>query len=211
MSAVSTPSLLGRLIDLNVLDDQVAGVETLGVGIGLCVLEEAEENLSRLDRPTGPGDAKGLAYGKSAIVHAILPIFAALPSSHGKLFLDTLPSACFYMLDPQKSLTLCGASSAAGIPPHGNRLLVLQNISKICESTLKFPAVDSLRRLAGVLEGNAEVAAAGAGRLCAVDAGCSVANLPELAPMNFIDEYECLKRVASAYHCVVWCCVVSAN
>jgi hypothetical protein len=75
------------------------------------------------------------------------------------------------------ALTLSCASSAAGEPPHGNGLLVLENISEVGQGALELPAVDGLGGLAGVLEGDAEVAAAGAGRLCAVDAGCCVANL----------------------------------
>lgn len=62
MCTVRAPSLLGCLIDLDVLDDQVAGIQTLGVGIGLSVLEERKEEFGRLDRPTGLGDAKLLAY-----------------------------------------------------------------------------------------------------------------------------------------------------
>jgi hypothetical protein len=54
---------------------------------------------------------------------------------------------------------------------------VLQDIAEVGEGALELPAVDGLGSLAGVLEGDAEVAAAGASRLCAVDAGCSVANL----------------------------------
>jgi hypothetical protein len=75
------------------------------------------------------------------------------------------------------ALTLRSASSAASVPPHGNGLLVLKDISKVGEGTLKLPAVDGLGSLASVLEGDAEVAASRASRLCAVDAGCSVANL----------------------------------
>jgi hypothetical protein len=56
---------------------------------------------------------------------------------------------------------------------------VLQNISEVGESAVELPAVDGLSGLAGVLEGYAEVAAAGASRLCAVNAGCSVANLQQ--------------------------------
>ena len=61
VGTVSPPALLGGLVDLDVLDDQVAGIETLGVGVGLGVLEEAEQVLSRLDRPSGLGDAELLA------------------------------------------------------------------------------------------------------------------------------------------------------
>jgi hypothetical protein len=62
VGTVSAPSLLGRLVDLDVLDDQVAGVQTLGVGVGLGVLEEADEDLSGLDGPAGLGDTESLAY-----------------------------------------------------------------------------------------------------------------------------------------------------
>jgi hypothetical protein len=44
-----------------VLDDQVAGVKTLGVGVGLSVLEKADEDLSRLDGPASLGDTESLA------------------------------------------------------------------------------------------------------------------------------------------------------
>jgi hypothetical protein len=61
VGTVSAPSLLGCLVDLDVLDDQVAGVKTLGVGVGLSVLEKADEDLGRLDGPAGLGDTESLA------------------------------------------------------------------------------------------------------------------------------------------------------
>lgn len=61
VGTVSAPALLGGLVDLDVLDDQVAGVEALGVGVGLSVLEETEEDLGGLDGPASPGDAESLA------------------------------------------------------------------------------------------------------------------------------------------------------
>ena len=61
MSAVCPSPLLGRLVDLDVLDDQVAGVEALGVGVGLGVLEQREQELGRLYRPAGARDAELLA------------------------------------------------------------------------------------------------------------------------------------------------------
>lgn len=67
VSTVSAPSLLGGLVDLDVLDDQVAGIESLGVGIGLSVLEEADEDLSRLDGPASPGDTESLACGSQQL------------------------------------------------------------------------------------------------------------------------------------------------
>jgi len=52
MGTVSSTALLGRLVDLNVLDDQIAGVKTFGVGVGFCVFEEAEEEFRGLFGPT---------------------------------------------------------------------------------------------------------------------------------------------------------------
>jgi len=42
VSTVRPPSLLGGLVDLDVLDDQSTGVEALGIGVGLSVLQETE-------------------------------------------------------------------------------------------------------------------------------------------------------------------------
>ena len=46
---------------MDVLDDQVAGIETLGVGVGLSVLEQTEKELGGLDGPAGLGDTELLA------------------------------------------------------------------------------------------------------------------------------------------------------
>lgn len=73
MGTVSAPSLLGCLVDLDVLDDQAGGVETLGVGVGLGVLEETKDDLSGLDGPAGAGDAKSLACGSQSCSATSLP------------------------------------------------------------------------------------------------------------------------------------------
>lgn len=62
MGTVCPAALLGRLVDLDVLDNQVGGVEALGVGVGLGVLEEREEELSALHGPAGLGDTESLAF-----------------------------------------------------------------------------------------------------------------------------------------------------
>lgn len=62
MGTVSAAALLGGLVDLDVLDNEVGGVEALGVGVGLGVLEETDEDLSGLDGPAGLGDTKLLAF-----------------------------------------------------------------------------------------------------------------------------------------------------
>lgn len=43
VSPVCSSSLFGGLVNLDVLDDEVAGVKAFGVGIGLSVLEETED------------------------------------------------------------------------------------------------------------------------------------------------------------------------
>ena len=63
MRTVRPPALLGRLVHLDVLDDQVAGVETLGVGVCFSVLEKGEEVLCGFFGPAGAGDAELLACG----------------------------------------------------------------------------------------------------------------------------------------------------
>ena len=61
VSTVCAAALLRSLVDLNVLDDEVASVKTLGVGVGLGVLEEGEEMLGGLDGPAGASDTELLA------------------------------------------------------------------------------------------------------------------------------------------------------
>lgn len=61
MGTVCSATLLWGLVDLDVLDNEVSGVETLGVGVGLSVLEETEEELGGLDWPSGAGDTKLLS------------------------------------------------------------------------------------------------------------------------------------------------------
>jgi hypothetical protein len=46
---------------LDVLDDEVAGVEAFGVCIGFGVLEKTKQMLRGFDGPPGPGDTKLLA------------------------------------------------------------------------------------------------------------------------------------------------------
>ena len=60
---IRTPSLLRRLVDLDVLDDEIAGVEALGVGVRFGVLEQAEQELGGFDGPAGLGHAELLACG----------------------------------------------------------------------------------------------------------------------------------------------------
>lgn len=56
MGTVCSSTLLGSLVDLDVLDDQVAGIQTLGISVGLSILEQTEQELGRLDGPSCAGD-----------------------------------------------------------------------------------------------------------------------------------------------------------
>jgi hypothetical protein len=61
VSTVCSSALLGGLVDLDVLDNQVAGIETLGICVCLCVLEETEEEFGGLDGPSSAGNTELLA------------------------------------------------------------------------------------------------------------------------------------------------------
>jgi hypothetical protein len=61
MSTVCSAALLGGLVDLDVLDNQGASVETLGISVGLGVLQEVQKILGGLDGPAGLGDTELLA------------------------------------------------------------------------------------------------------------------------------------------------------
>lgn len=61
VSTVCASSLLRGLVDLDVLDDEVAGVEPLSIGIGLGVLQETQQEFGRLDGPTRAGNTELLS------------------------------------------------------------------------------------------------------------------------------------------------------
>lgn len=75
VGTVCPSSLLGGLVDLDVLDNEGTGVEALGVGVGLSVLQETEQELGGLDGPSSAGDTELLALGSAASATGI--------SSHG--------------------------------------------------------------------------------------------------------------------------------
>ena len=68
MSTICAPPLLRGLVHLDVLDDQVSGIEAFGVGVGFGVLEQAEEELGGFLGPAGFGDAELLAYRNDLLV-----------------------------------------------------------------------------------------------------------------------------------------------
>jgi hypothetical protein len=58
MGTVCASSLLGCLVDLDVLDDEGGGVEAFGVCIGFGVAEKTEKELGGLDGPASFGDTE---------------------------------------------------------------------------------------------------------------------------------------------------------
>ena len=63
MRSVCSTSLFRRLVDLDVLDNQVASVKAFHIGVGLGVLEKSEEEFSGFDWMTGPSNAELFACG----------------------------------------------------------------------------------------------------------------------------------------------------
>lgn len=121
VGTVSSSALLGSLVDLDVLNDQVAGIEALSIRVRLCVLEETEQELSRLDWPSSSGDTECLACDIPSILVSI-----PLTSSD------------------QRYRTLCSTSSSSSVSPHRNGLLVFLDILQKLNGALQLPAVDSL-------------------------------------------------------------------
>ena len=206
------------------LDNEVSGIETLGVGIGFGVLEEREEEFSRLDGPAGLGDTELFACTrkKERYVSRLLPVFNKLyvQQFHPQILpttpiesldvpairltkssrispLETTTSHLISQPVPitrrdalnliqkhtiykkRNRLTLRTMTSATSVSPHGDSLLVFEDILKERDGALQFPSVDGLGGFAGVLEADAEVRAARAGTLRARDGSFGVADLEE--------------------------------
>ena len=62
MSSVRATSLFWRLVDLDVLNDQVSSVKALDIGVGFGVLKESEEEFGGLDWPSCSSNTELFAY-----------------------------------------------------------------------------------------------------------------------------------------------------
>lgn len=62
VGAVCSSSLLGSLVNLDVFDDEVSGVEAFGVGVGFGVLQKGEKEFGGFDWVAGTGDSELLAW-----------------------------------------------------------------------------------------------------------------------------------------------------
>lgn len=78
------------------------------------------------------------------------------------------------------SRTLGSAANGAAVAPHGDGLLLLDNILEEGLGALELPAVDRLGGLAGVLERDTEVRPTGAGRLRGRNLSRCVPNLRKI-------------------------------
>jgi hypothetical protein len=71
VGAVSASPLLGSLVNLDVLDDKVSGIKTLGVGIRFSILEQGEQKSSRFNWPASLGDAELFPCGPDCVVSGL--------------------------------------------------------------------------------------------------------------------------------------------
>lgn len=141
MSTVGTSATLGGLVDLDVLDDEVAGVKTLGVGVGLGVLQQSEQLLSRLNGPASLGDTECLACITLESSHFKIPGRMNSNSAFSFIPASTPSSSILHRIDyhgrkKTVTLTLGSATGGTGISAHGNGLLVIDDILEVDESTL---------------------------------------------------------------------------
>lgn len=145
VGTVCSSTLLGGLVDLDVLDDQVSGIQSLGIGVGLGVLEQIEEELGRLDGPSCAGDTELLSCRE---VPSAPDPRTAYPTSICPIPFPTL----LFSASAGGVLTLCSTSGSASVSSHGNGLLVVDDILEELLRPLELPAIDGLGGLSGVLE-----------------------------------------------------------
>lgn len=114
MGTVSSSALLGGLVDLDVLDDKGAGVKTLGVGVGLGVLQELQEELGGLDGPSGTRDTPLLACTSYSV-----SLTSIRDDNHDLISTVSVPR--WYSLearcDPDYPIS-SHRPSGVGLPPH---------------------------------------------------------------------------------------------
>lgn len=66
MGTVGAATHLGGLVDLDVLDNNLLQVETLGVGVAFGILEESQQELGALLGPASLGDTPNVGLGATA-------------------------------------------------------------------------------------------------------------------------------------------------
>lgn len=61
MSTIRSTTLLWSLVDLDMLDNEITRVKTLGIGIGFGVVQEVQEELGGFNGPPSSCDAECFA------------------------------------------------------------------------------------------------------------------------------------------------------
>ena len=79
VSSVCSTSLFGCLIDLDMFNDQVAGIEAFDISVGFGILEKSEKEFSRFDRVAGTGDSELFACSDGNVSDRQLLVFAEYP------------------------------------------------------------------------------------------------------------------------------------
>ena len=92
VGTVRASPLLRSLVNLNVLDDEIASIEALCVGVRFSVLEETEEEFGGFDRPAALGGTESLdlraATGAASVPphgNCLLVVLNILQVGHGAL------------------------------------------------------------------------------------------------------------------------------
>jgi len=151
VGSVCSSSLLGCLVDLDVLDQQVVGVETLSIGVGFSVLEETKEEFGGLDWMSGFRNAKGLACIPSVLATMLLVSSVRLGYLSHQSAVTIASHECVH--------TLSASASTSSISSHGDSLLQFLHILEVLEGAVQLPAIDSLRGFSRVLERYSKVRA----------------------------------------------------
>lgn len=73
MCTIRAAPLLRSLVDLDVLDDEIAGIKALGVRIRLRILEKSKEEVGGLDGPATLGSTERLCLSAATSAASISP------------------------------------------------------------------------------------------------------------------------------------------
>jgi hypothetical protein len=105
------------LVDLDVFDDQVAGIETLGIGVGLGVTEKSKEELGGLYGPAGTGDTERLSYNPKISALVQYPISFMVKSKSSSKTYPVRFFRCFHSISSWERPP-CGRQHSRGIEEH---------------------------------------------------------------------------------------------
>ena len=123
MCTICPASLFRSLVDLNVLNDQIARIQSLGICVRLRILQKRKEMFGRLDWPSGSRNTKLLSCSVMSSATELQPTIVTMSLLRSCI--------CSY-----PALTLGRATNASSIPPERHNLLVLNDVVQVSDSTL---------------------------------------------------------------------------